>query len=113
MRPLPLFLLPLLKACGSYSHTKCAPNFFGCHVSNGNLGQSYTVSSSVLYGAANNEEDVEGALFGNDLVAQAKAENKLVPSVVIKCIEAVEEQGWFNSNAFFFCMDKLYDLISM
>ncbi|KNZ49802.1 hypothetical protein VP01_476g1 [Puccinia sorghi] len=80
-------------ACGSYSHTKCAPNFFGCHVSNGNLGQSYTVSSSVLYGAANNEEDVEGALFGNDLVAQAKAENKLVPSVVIKCIEAVEEQG--------------------
>ncbi|KAI9600670.1 hypothetical protein H4Q26_000460 [Puccinia striiformis f. sp. tritici PST-130] len=32
-------------------------------------------------------------LFGNDLVAQAKSENKLVPSVVTKCIEAVEEQA--------------------
>lgn len=80
-------------ACGSYSHTKCAPNFFGCHVPNGSLGQSSTLFSSVVSGAANNEEDVEGTLFGNDLVAQAKAENKLVPSVVIKCIEAVEEQG--------------------
>jgi Rac GTPase-activating protein 1 len=40
-----------------------------------------------------NEEDAESVLFGNDLIAQARAENKLVPSVVTKCIEAVEEQG--------------------
>ncbi|WAR63765.1 hypothetical protein PtB15_17B366 [Puccinia triticina] len=82
-------------ACGSYSHTKCAANFFGCHASSGPSNPSHgTMSSSLLVsGAGSIEEDVESVLFGNDLVNQARAENKLVPSVVTKCIEAVEEQG--------------------
>ncbi|KAH9440544.1 hypothetical protein MJO28_016246 [Puccinia striiformis f. sp. tritici] len=81
-------------ACGSYSHTKCAANFFGCHASNpgGGSGNNNN-NSSHGSGGLNHEEDVESVLFGNDLVAQAKSENKLVPSVVTKCIEAVEEQA--------------------
>ncbi|EFP75423.2 uncharacterized protein PGTG_00754 [Puccinia graminis f. sp. tritici CRL 75-36-700-3] len=80
-------------ACGSYSHTKCAANFFGCHASNGPNNPSQSTSSGSLILGGSNEEDAESVLFGNDLIAQARAENKLVPSVVTKCIEAVEEQG--------------------
>jgi Rac GTPase-activating protein 1 len=29
-------------------------------------------------------------MFGNDLVAQCLTENRLIPSVVVRCIEAVE-----------------------
>lgn len=32
-------------------------------------------------------------MFGNDLVAQCLNENRLVPLVVVKCIEAVEASG--------------------
>ncbi|PLW09513.1 hypothetical protein PCANC_24194 [Puccinia coronata f. sp. avenae] len=78
-------------ACGSYSHSKCAPNFFGCHVANGNVAHS-NLSSSLISGGST-EDEVDSVLFGNDLVTQAKMESKLVPSVVMKCIEAVEEQG--------------------
>lgn len=38
-------------------------------------------------------ESVEACIFGNDLVAQARLENSLVPNVVVKCIEAVEHNG--------------------
>ncbi|EGG01819.1 uncharacterized protein MELLADRAFT_91892 [Melampsora larici-populina 98AG31] len=68
--------------CGSYSHTKCAPNFFGCQNTNGNLNID-----------ENSSEIVEACIFGNDLITQAKLENNLVPHVVVKCIEAVEQNG--------------------
>ncbi|MBW0466835.1 hypothetical protein O181_006550 [Austropuccinia psidii MF-1] len=71
--------------CGSYSHSKCAPNFFGCH--------AITTTSNSTNAAGGGEEDNEIGLFGNDLIAQARSENKSVPSVVIKCIEAVEKHG--------------------
>ncbi|KAG0145008.1 hypothetical protein CROQUDRAFT_108093 [Cronartium quercuum f. sp. fusiforme G11] len=69
--------------CGSYSHTKCAPNFFGC--------QNLTNGGGL--GADDGAETVEACIFGNDLVSQAKLENNLVPHVVVKCIEAVEQNG--------------------
>jgi hypothetical protein len=50
------------------------------------------LSSSLISGGST-EDEVDSVLFGNDLVTQAKMESKLVPSVVMKCIEAVEEQG--------------------
>ncbi|KAH9820716.1 hypothetical protein DFH28DRAFT_1079509 [Melampsora americana] len=67
--------------CGSYSHSKCAPNFFGCQSTNGNVNMD------------ENPDLVEACIFGNDLVTQAKLENNLVPHVVVKCIEAVEQNG--------------------
>jgi len=33
------------------------------------------------------------SIFGNDLVAQCLTENRLVPTVVVKCIEVVEMTG--------------------
>lgn len=33
------------------------------------------------------------SIFGNDLVAQCLTESRLVPTVVIKCIEVVEMTG--------------------
>lgn len=32
-------------------------------------------------------------LFGNDLIEQAKSENSVIPSVVLKCIREVESRG--------------------
>lgn len=73
--------------CGSYCHTKCTANFFGCQAPPGSNHALANPSSG------SNEDEVESVIFGNDLITQAKQENKLVPSVVTKCIEAVDQNG--------------------
>lgn len=32
-------------------------------------------------------------IFGNDLIEQAKSENSVIPSVVLKCVREVESRG--------------------
>ena len=67
-------------ACGIYCHTKCISSF---HI--------ICNSASI---AEEPPSDASGAglttMFGNDLVAQCLTENRLVPTVVTTCIDAVE-----------------------
>ncbi|GAA6010625.1 hypothetical protein JCM10207_007771 [Rhodosporidiobolus poonsookiae] len=73
-------------ACGSYAHAKCAGYLSnGCHP--GGHGGSSTQDDTL------NFTPTGPPIFGNDLVAQAVAEQKEVPVVVSKCIEAVEAYG--------------------
>lgn len=69
-----------LTACGIYCHSKCVLSF------------NIICNSAVVI------EEPESKLttmtmFGNDLVAQCLNENRLVPILVVKCIEAVEASG--------------------
>ncbi|BGP50323.1 Rho-type gtpase-activating protein [Rhodotorula kratochvilovae] len=74
-------------ACGSYAHAKCA----GYLQHSCNPGGSASASSQV--------DDVLSwvptgpLMFGGDLESQAQKENVEVPTVVEKCIEAVEAYG--------------------
>jgi hypothetical protein len=64
-------------ACGIYCHSKCAPTF------------NIICNSAVVVEEPDNRPGAM-SIFGNDLVAQCLTENRLVPTVVVKCIEVVE-----------------------
>jgi hypothetical protein len=64
-------------ACGVYCHSRCAPNF---HLQ---------CNSAVVP----EEPEPDSTMFGNDLTAQVQIEGTPVPSIVTKCIAAVEEHG--------------------
>ncbi|GAA5988140.1 hypothetical protein JCM11641_003608 [Rhodosporidiobolus odoratus] len=72
--------------CGSYAHAKCAGYLLsGCHPG----GQS----SSPAADETLNFTPTGPPMFGNDLVSQAMTEGRDIPTVVAKCIEAVEAYG--------------------
>ncbi|KAI8452219.1 hypothetical protein BY996DRAFT_7241680 [Phakopsora pachyrhizi] len=88
--------------CGSYSHSKCAPNFFGCQASSPTLEQHNGSTPEDDYLNSNNGsrnnlsgENLNGGVmvFGNELESLCRFEKVNVPRVVVKCIEAVEKHG--------------------
>ncbi|KAI7856395.1 hypothetical protein BDC45DRAFT_503850 [Circinella umbellata] len=62
--------------CGYISHFRCMHN----------------VSVSCT-GKINPDGTKHEAMFGNDLAAQVLSENRTIPKIVVKCIEAVETRG--------------------
>lgn len=73
-------------ACGSYAHAKCSGYLSsGCHP--GGSGPSAQVDDVL------NFVPTGPPMFGGDLEDQAHKEGVEVPTVVDKCIEAVEAFG--------------------
>ena len=70
-------------ACGVYCHTKCQPNYHHTCAPGGNHSAPTSQLSEPV-------EMVAMSMFGNDLVAQCLTEERSVPRIVTKCIEAVE-----------------------
>ncbi|KAK4052364.1 Rho-type gtpase-activating protein [Microbotryomycetes sp. JL201] len=72
-------------SCGSYAHAKCAGYLTGPCSVNGQPALNQDDTMTIISQAP--------VMFGNDLVAQVKAEGRDVPLVVSKCIAAVEAYG--------------------
>lgn len=54
----------------------------------------------ILIGIISLTLSLSDLVFGNDLVSQAKSENQVIPSVLLKCIREVESRGNKRENTY-------------